>query len=142
MITQYTESYSSPSADIQNLIANKIALLDQYVLMQTGQYEYTALVYNPNTKKTLEYTISRSSSSGYNNLYTVSKKEVSEFRFDVSNEYYIYSNVGYGKALDLPVYDGVMSFCLMIICCMLMFAVVFKGALFPCIKAIRKRLRF
>lgn len=142
MITQYNDSYSSPSADIQNLVANKIALLDQYVLMQTGQYEYTALVYNSNTKETIEYTISRSSSGSYNNVYTVSEREVSEFLFDYSNEYYIYSNVGVGKSLDLPVHQGVQSHCLMIICCLLMFAVVFKGALFPCIKAIRKRLLF
>ena len=142
MITQYTESYSSPSSDIQNLVANKIALLDQYVLMQTGQNEYTALVYNSNTKETVEYTIARSSSSGYNNLYTVTEREVSEFLFDYTYEYYIYSNVGVGKSLDLPVYEGLQSHCLMIISCMLMFAVVFKGALFPCIKAITRRLRF
>lgn len=142
MITQYTDSYSSISSDIQNLIANKISLLDQYVLMQTGQYEYTALVYNPNTKETVEYTITRSSSGSYSNYYTLSESESSEFSFNVTNEYYIFSNVGYGKSLDLPVYEGVQSHCLMILCCFLMFAVVFKGALFPCIKAIRKRLRF
>ncbi|MBQ8740739.1 MAG: hypothetical protein IJY79_04225 [Clostridia bacterium] len=141
MITQYTDSYSSPSSDIQNLVANKIALLDQYILMQTGQYEYTALVYNSNTKECVEYTISRSSTSSYSNYYTVSESE-SDFEYTVSNEYYVYSNVGYGKSLDLPVYDGVISHCLMIMCCLAMFAVVFKGALFPCIKAIRKRSRF
>lgn len=141
MIRQYTESYSSASSDIQNLVANKIALLDQYILMQTGQYEYTALVYNPNTKKCIEYTISRSSSSSYNTQYVVSESEA-DFEYTVSNEYYVFSNVGYGKSLDLPVYDGVISHCLMIVCCLTMFAVVFKGALFPCIKAIRRRLRF
>lgn len=141
MITQYSDSYSSPSSDIQNLIANKVALLDQYILMQTGQYEYTALVYNPNTKECTKYTISRSSSGSYNNIYTLSEA-TSDFEYTVSNEYYVYSNVGYGKSLDLPVYDGVISHCLMILCCLAMFAVVFKGALFPCIKAIRKRSRF
>ncbi len=141
MITQYTESYSSPSSDIQNLIANKVRLLDQYILMQTGQYEYTALVYSGNTKECTKYTISRSSTSSYSNYYTVSESE-SDFEYTVSNEYYVYSNVGYGKSLDLPVYDGVISHCLMIMCCLAMFAVVFKGALFPCIKAIRKRSRF
>ena len=141
MITQYTDTYSSASSEIQNLVANKIALLDQYILMQTGQYEYTALVYNPNTKECTEYTISRSSSGSYNTQYSVSEA-AADFAYTVSNEYYVFSNIGYGKSLDLPVYDGVISHCLMIICCMLMFAVVFKGALFPCIKAIRKRLRF
>ena len=55
----------------------------------------------------------------------------------VDNEYYVFSNIGYGKSLDLPVYDGVISFSLMIISCVLLFAVVFKGALFKCLK--RKR---
>lgn len=136
MIRQYTESYGSISSDIQNLIANKISLLDQYILMQTGQYEYTALVYNPNTKKCMEYTISRSSSSGYSNYYTVSAAET-DFKYTVSNEYYVFSNVGYGKSLDLPVNDGVQSHSMIIVCIILLFAIVFKGALFRCLK--RKR---
>ena len=141
MITQYTDSYSSISSDIQNLVANKIRLLDQYILMQTGQYEFTALVYEPNKKECIKYIIARSSTGSYSNYYTVSEA-AADFEYTVSNEYYVYSNVGYGKSLDLPVYNGVISHCLMIICCMLMFAVVFKGALFPCIKALRKRSRF
>lgn len=141
MITQYTGSYSNPSSDIQNLIANKVRLLDQYILMQTGQYEYTALVYSGNTKECKQYTISRTSSSGYSTYYEISESDA-EFEYTVSNEYYVYSNVGYGKALSLPVYEGVISHSLTIICCFIMFLVVFKGALFPCIKAIRKRLRF
>ncbi|MBE6811094.1 MAG: hypothetical protein E7521_08590 [Ruminococcaceae bacterium] len=133
MITQYTDSYSAASSDIQNLVANKIALLDQYILMQTGQYEYTALVYNPNTKKCIEYTISRISSSGYSNQYTVSEAEA-DFEYTVSNEYYVFSNVGYGRSLDLPVYEGVQSHSLIIICIVLLFAIVFKGALFTCFR--------
>lgn len=136
-ITQYTDSYGSISADIQNLISNKISLLDQYILMQTGQYEYTALVKNVASKEVTEYVINRASSSGYNNYYTITENE-STFDYTVSNEYYVYSNVGYGKSLDLPVYDGVISYSLAIICCILMFAVVFKGALFKCLKRQKK----
>lgn len=132
-ITQYTSSYSDPSTAIQNLIANKISLLDQYILMQTGQYEYTALVYNPNTKECVQYTISRESDSGYSNYYDITEKSA-DFEYTVFNEYYVFSNVGYGKALDLPVYDGVISYSLIIICLMLLFAVVFKGALFKIFK--------
>lgn len=132
-ITQYTSSYSDPSTAIQNLIANKISLLDQYILMQTGQYEYTALVYNPNSKECIQYTISRESNSSYSNYYEITEKSA-DFEYTVSNEYYVYSNVGYGKALDLPVYDGVISHSLIIICLMLLFAVVFKGALFKIFK--------
>ena len=59
MITQYTESYSAPSTQIQNIVANKVSLLDQYILMQTGQYEYTALIKNMASKETREITITR-----------------------------------------------------------------------------------
>lgn len=132
-ISQYTTSYSDPSTAIQNLIANKISLLDQYILMQTGQYEYTALVYDPTSKVCTQYTITRESSSSYSNYYEVTEK-TSDFEYTVSNEFYVYSNVGYGKALDLPVYNGVISHSLIIICLVMLFAVVFKGALFKIFK--------
>lgn len=136
MITQYTYSYSSPSADIQNLIANKCSILDRYILMQTGEYEYSALVYNPCTKKCTHYTISRITTTGYNNRYQITSKD-STFDYKVTNEYYVYSNDGYGKALNLPVTNSVIAFSLLIISCTLMFAVVFKGVLFKCLR--RKR---
>lgn len=136
MIIQYTESYGSISSDIQNLIANKISLLDQYVLMQTGQYQYTALVYNPASKECKRYVINRASSSGYSNYYTI-QESTAEFEYTISNEYYVYSNIGKGKSIDLPVYEGVISHSLVVLCCIALFAVVFKGALFKCLK--RKR---
>lgn len=136
MITQYTDSYSSPSTEIQNLIANKCSILDRYVLMQTGQYEYTGLVYNPCTKECKKYTISRSSASGYSTQYTISESD-STFDYTVTNEYYVFSNDGVGKSLDLPVTESVTAYSLLIISCVLMFAVVFKGVLFKCLQ--RKR---
>lgn len=133
MITQYTESYSNPGSDIQNLIANKVSLLDSYVLMQTGQYEYTALVYNNASKQGTQYTISRGSSS-YNNYYTVTETAIDSFEYTCSNEYYVYSNDGVGKSLDLPVMEGVTAHATIIMCCIVMFAVIFKGALFKCLR--------
>lgn len=132
-INQYTDSYSNISTDIQSIVANKISLLDQYILMQTGQYEYSALVYNSASKQCKKYTIKRSSASGYSNFYTITESD-STFEYSVNNEYYIYSNVGLGRSLTLPVYDGVISYSLIVICCISLFAVVFKGALFKCLK--------
>lgn len=136
MITQYTDSYSSPSADIQNLVANKVGIFDEYVLMQTGQYEYTALVKNKALKECKQYTISRSSNSSYSNVYNV-RETTTDFDYKITNEYYVYSNIGQGKSLNLPVYDGVISISLMFIAITLAFAVVFKGVLFKCLN--RKR---
>lgn len=133
MITQYTESYSNPPADVQNIVANKVSLLDSYILFQTDQYEYKAIVYNNASKQGKEYTFTRGSSN-YNNYYTVRSTDVDEFEYTVRNEYYVYSNDGVGKSLSLPVVEGVTAHATVIICCLVMFAVVFKGALFKCLK--------
>ena len=102
--------------------------------MQTGKYEYSALVKNVVTKKTDKYVISRN--SGSNNYYTVTKSS-SDFNYTVSNEYYVYSNVGYGKSLNLPVHSGVQSYSMIICCCILLLSIVFERVFFPC----RKRRR-
>lgn len=138
MIKQYTDSYSTISSDIQNIVANDISLGENYILMQTGQYEWTALIRKIGVNKCREIVITRLTGSGYNNQYTVSRNDYTgEFGATITNEYYVYSDMGYGRSLDLPVYEGVTSWCMIIICCLLMFAVVFKGALFKCLD--RKR---
>ncbi len=133
MITQYTDSYSSPSADIQNIVANSVSLLDQYVLMQTGEYEYTALVKNLASKEVEEITVTRSSTSGYNTRYLVCREEVEDFSWKVTNEYYTYSNCGFGKSLDIPSYQGALTYGVTALTVLVFFAVIFKGVLFKCL---------
>lgn len=137
MISQYTGSYSNPSTDIQNIVANSVSLLDKYVLMQTGEYEYTALIKNVASKEVEEITISRSSTSGYTNRYVVNREESKDFSWNVSNEYYTYSNCGFGKSLEIPSYDGALTYGVTALTVLVFFAVVFKGALFKCLN--RKR---
>lgn len=135
MITQYNDSYSAISADIQNIVANDIALLEDYVLLQTGQYEWTALINTRGINKCRYIKITRSTTSGYNNLYTVSRGEYSgEFGANIEREYYTYSNIGVGRSLDLPIHQSALSYSVVFIACTLVFAVVFKGALFKCLK--------
>lgn len=134
MIRQYTDSYSSASSDIQNIVANDISLLEEYVLVQTGQYEWTALINTKGINKCRQIIITRNSPN-YNTAYTVSRSNYSgEFGAIVENEYYTFSNVGIGKSLNLPIHDIVTSYSLISMCCILLFAVVFKGALFKCLK--------
>lgn len=133
MINQYND-YGSISSDIQNLVANNVSLLDKYILMQTGEYEYKALIKNMASKQVEEITISRLSVSGYNNRWTVTRKNGSNFDFNVSNEYYVYSNVGYGKSLNLPSYEGARTYGLTALTVLVFFMVVFKGALFKCLR--------
>lgn len=134
---QYTESYSSCPTDIQNIVANDISLLETYVLMQTDQYEWTAQIYTMGLNKARQLKFTRTSSN-YNSYYTMERIDNVDLDVTYSNEYYVFSNVGIGKSLDLPVYDGVISYSLMIISCLLMFAVVFKGVLFKCLDKRRK----
>lgn len=131
-MTQY-ETYSTIPQAVRDLVANKISLLDFYILMQTGQYEYTALIYKPGLNVCKKYVISRDDGSAYNSIYRVVESE-DTFEYTVTNEYYCYSNVGYGAALDLPVAELATSHASVILACALMLAIVFKGVLFPCLR--------
>lgn len=128
-MTQYTDYGSIPQA-VRDLVANKISLLDSYILMQTGNAEYTALIYKPGLNECTQIRVSRTNNYG---AYTV---DISEGTWDysVSNEYYCYSNVGVGAALDLPVVAGATAHACVILACALMLAIVFKGVLFKCVK--------
>lgn len=138
MIKQYTESYNTPSEQIQNIVANSVSILDQYVLAQTGQNEYTALIKNVANGEIEKITIARNGTSGYNNVYSVVRDTVDSFDYQITNEYYAISNIGYGQALqDIPAQSGIISFATTGLIVLVFFAVIFKGALFKCLK--RKR---
>lgn len=126
-MTQYNE-YGTIPAQILEVIANKVSLLDYYFVMRTGEYEYTAQVYRPGLNRTDQYVFTRGTSN-YNAQYTVTHT-VTDWNVTFSNEYYVYSNCGYGQALDLPVTDLALAHSGVILCCALLLAVVFKGVLF------------
>lgn len=128
-MTQYGEYGSIPQA-VRDIVANKISLLDSYILFQTGEYEYTALVYKPGLNECRQYTFSRAGSYGQ---YTVSETQ-GVWEYTVTNEYYCYSNVGYGASLSLPVAELATAHASVILACALMLAIVFKGVLFKCLK--------
>lgn len=134
MITQYTDSYSSIPSQVVSIVNNKCSLLDKFIIMQTGDRQYTALVYNVCSKKGKQYVFKRP----YNEIYyTVTESDISSFDYTVTNEYYVYSNDGIGQSVDLMVYEGATSHAVVIVSLFVMFAVIFKGALFKCLR--RKR---
>ena len=133
-MVQYTDYGTVPQA-VRDLVANKCQLLDQYILMQTGQQEYTALVRNPVTKETIQYRIYRV--NNYNTWTVVQTFGVWEYT--VTNEYYCYSNIGYGSALNLPVVEGIQAHAAAVFVCVLMLAIMFKGVLFPCLDRVKRR---
>ena len=135
MIAQYNEYGSVPSA-VCNLIASKIKALDQYVLMMTGENQYTALVHNPLSGETVAYVVQRAANYG---SWTVEKQVSQEWNVAVLNEYYVYSNVGYGTVLDLPVHEAMTAHGVSILTITLLFAVLFKGVLFPALLGHKRR---
>lgn len=139
MLLSETQSsnYGSIGSDIQNLVANSVSILDKYVLMQTGEYEYTALIQNVANSEVEKITVTRDSSN-YSSKYSVKREIGSDFDFSYSNEYYCFSNCGFGKSLDIPSYEGARTYGLTALTVLVFFMVVFKGALFKCLEN-RKR---
>ena len=126
MMEQYAVAGSVPQL-VQDVVANKIQLLDEYVLFQTGEYQYSALIHDLVTDDVTQITFTR---SGNYNAYTVEETE-GVWAWKLTNEYYCYSNLGYGAALDLPVMEGVQAHASVVFTVVLMFLIVFKSALFP-----------
>lgn len=129
-MTQYESSTTIPQA-VRDIVANKISLLDSYILFQTGENEFTALVNKPGLNKCKQYVFTRS--SNYGSQYNV-RESSGKWEYNIRNEYYIYSNVGFGSALDLPVVDLSIAHSTVIVSCALMLAIIFKGAIFPCLR--------
>lgn len=125
-MTQY-ESYSTIPQQVRDIVANRCSLLDRYVLIQTGEYEYTALIQDVVTGECRQLTFTRGDNYG---AYSVTQSDGS-WSYTVTNEYYCYSNVGLGAALDLPVIQGVQAHAAVIFTVVLLFLIVFRSALFP-----------
>lgn len=125
-MTQY-ESYSSIPQQIRDVVANKCTLLDQYILIQTGEYQYTALILDVVTNECRQIVFTRA--SNYGSYYVT--ESAGSWEYSVSNEYYCYSNIGLGAALDLPVVYAVQAHASVIFTVVLLFLVVFRSALFP-----------
>lgn len=125
-MTQYTD-YSTIPQQIRDIVANRCSLLDEYILFQTGSYEYTALIHDLITDDVVQLTFTRGSNYS---VYTVTESQ-GEWDYTVYNEYYCYSNVSLGAALDLPVVEGVQAHASVVLTVVLMFLVVFRSSLFP-----------
>ena len=131
MIRQYTDNYSSIPSQVVSIVNNKCSLLDKFIIMQTSDRQYTALVYNVCSKKGKQYVFTRPTNVNY---YTVYESDISNFDYTVNNEYYVYSNDGIGQSVDLMVYHGATAHAVVIVALFIMFAVIFKGALFKCLR--------
>lgn len=109
MITQWTDNgtyFSVPSAAI-SIVANRVGMLDSYIMFCTGENEYTALI-SPIVGKPFKVVVSRGNSGSYNYVWRVSETEVSDTEYSVSNEYYCYSNIRLGQHYSVD-YSGLLT---------------------------------
>jgi hypothetical protein len=131
MITQY--STGDVPAQVAELIRNKLGVMDEYILMPTGDSQYDCLIRNAVTKEVRRINVYRESSS-YSSRYVVREYQDQDWSYSVTAEYYVYSNIGYGRGLVPIVYDGIRTYSLAGMCCALFLAIIFKGVLFRCVR--------
>lgn len=122
---QHTELSPIPE-QVLEITANRCRLLDRYVLFQTGSAEYTALIQDPVSGKVTQLQFWMSDDE----VFAVMETE-GTWQYTVYNEYYTYSNMGFGAALDLPVLNGIQAHAAAVVTICLMFLVVFRSILFP-----------
>lgn len=135
-IIQY--EYSTVPSTAKSLFYSKIGILDQYVIMTTGEYEYTLLCRNIADGNVRQFEITRTS---YNTGSYYECTEVSNptWEYTITHEYYVYSNTGMGIMETLPVHAIISSWAMVGIVCIAAMAVVFKGALYPCLRRLKSR---
>ena len=121
------ETYSPIPQLIQDVTANKIKLLDEYILFQSGEGQYTALIHDLITGEVRQLIFYQDAETLTFDIY----ESEGIWEYTVYNEVYCYSNVGLGAALDLPVMEGVQAHAAVVFTVVLMFLVVFKSTLFP-----------
>ena len=136
-ITQF-QNESVPST-VKNLFYSKIGVLDQYVIMATGEYEYTLLARNITDDTVRQYEITRYKNSSYDNYYECIEVSNPTWDYTITHEYYVYSNTGQGIMETLPVHAIISSWSMVGIVCIAALAVVFKGALYPCLRRLKNR---
>lgn len=132
MVTQYDNSM--PPTQGKNLLYSKIGILDEYVIMSTGEYQFTLLKRNMATDEVMQYILERQSVSGYSSYYTLTEVSNPTWDYNIHNEYYVYSNTGEGIMEILPVHTIISSWAITGIVCVLALAIVFKGAIYPCLR--------
>lgn len=131
MVTQYSEYGTVPSAAL-NLMYSKISVLDEYLILRTGENQYTAMIRSPATKETTQIVVQRVG-TGYTNTWELTEQS-SDWGYSVTNEYYVYSNIGLGTMQVLPCHEITQTYCMAGMICVLFLAIMFKGVLFPCLR--------
>lgn len=91
MANQYSDATSLPSTTYRDFVLSYVGAFDHYVLFQSGQYEYTAYVWNA-WGKSLEITITRTNyGTGYQNRWESEVRENRQVNYTITEPMYAYS---------------------------------------------------
>lgn len=131
-MVQYSES--SISTNWLNVFYSKIGPLDEYIIMQIDDGQYGCLVRRIPSREVIQYTITRTGSSYGNYYYSITENTNASWSYTVNNELYVYSNIGYGTMSVLPCHQIMVCWGITGIVCLVFLALVFKGALFKCLR--------
>lgn len=123
-MNQYIDSYSSAPAQVISVLENKIGVFDQYFLMQTGQYVWTAWVKSPIRQEYDVYTFTRGNQHSYS--YFLSASSSASLDANFSNEMYVYSNMGLGGSLTCSQLDYFTAYSSMAIICIISIYTFFR----------------
>ncbi len=109
MITQWTDNgvYSAVPTAAISIVANRVGMLDSYIMFCTAENEYTALI-NPIVGKPFKVVVSRGNSGNYSYVWRVSETETDDINYTLSNEYYCYSNIRVGQHYSID-YSGLLT---------------------------------
>ena len=129
---------SSISSNWLNVFYSKIGPLDEYVIFQIGEGSYGCLVRRIPSKEVIQYTITRTGTGYGSYSYTLSENRSADWSYTITNELYVYSNIGKGTMQVLPVHEIMVCWAITGAVCLLFLALVFKGAIFKCLRP-RKR---
>lgn len=125
---QGNRNYGSIPDIVREDAESRIGIFDRYILYKTGDSQYTLYV-NKVVGKDYECTYN------YNNGYytnTISNWTVEEP--SLSAPMYSFSNLGYGYTLTSNNIDTFVAFALGGIVVALFLGIMFKGAIFKCLK--------
>ena len=117
-------NYTLPPSAVQNIIAGNIGLGESYILYETAENEFTTLIKKPFSGEYREIRIYKDNQ--YNSVWNIERKEVENGNYKVNNEYYTYSNIGYGQPLNLPIYEQITSYSTIMLCSIILITFVFR----------------
>lgn len=131
-MTQYDTS--SISSNWLNVFYSKIGPLDEYLIMQIGESQYGCLVRRIPSREVIQYTITRTGSNYGSYYYQLTEQQNASWSYSITNELYVYSNIGKGTMAVLPCHQIMLCWGVTGLVCLVFLAVVFKGALFKCLR--------